>query len=218
VRPFGLHGLSATLRESRTGLAGFAKVEAMNVRFVVAAVAVAALAFAGYQAALVFSSARASEPSAAAAPAPPAPAASGASAPVGGTAPYAAKAADQYAAGADAPFDPAVARRITVEQVKARLDKGDKILFVDTRADIPDVMIRGAVQVPEDKLDTWARTVSKNALIVIYCTCADEATAAREVIALQKSGFRRAYALRDGLAAWQADDLPTEQPRRGPAN
>lgn len=131
-----------------------------------------------------------------------------------GTMPYEVQRAEQYIQGADAPFDPAVARRITAEDVKKRLDGGQKVLFIDTRPDPEGAMIEGAVQVTEDRIGDWAKTASKSAFVVIYCTCADEATAAREVLALQKLGFKHAFALRDGLLAWEALGLPTQLPRR----
>lgn len=183
----------------------------MNVRMLLAAVVVAALAFAGYQAVQMVKP----EPKAPELPAPAPPVdIARESTGSAGTQPYEVRAAEQLQPGADAPFERDVARRITVDEVKQRLDRGQKIHFVDTRAEIPDVMIEGAVQVPEDRLEAWAKAVPRNASIVVYCTCANEATAVREVLALQKLGFRNAYALRDGLAAWQSFDLPTQRPVR----
>lgn len=134
-----------------------------------------------------------------------------------GTMPYQVQRAEQYVEGTDAPFDPAVARRITAADVKKRLDAGQQVVFIDTRPDPEGAMIEGAVQVTEDRIGDWGRTAPKSAFIVIYCTCADEATAAREVLALQKLGFKHAFALRDGLLAWEALGLPTQQPRRADA-
>ena len=115
---------------------------------------------------------------------------------------------------ANAPFDPAVARRITVDEVKARLDRGEKILFVDTRAEIPDKIVKGATVVTPDRLAAWAAKTPKSAVVVVYCTCSHEATAEAEVLELQKRGFKSAYALLDGLIAWEALGLPTEPPPR----
>jgi rhodanese-related sulfurtransferase len=186
----------------------------MNLRVILVAVVVLALAAAAYQAAMLFRTPHPAAPAAAPAPAPsPAPPAVTTTA---GTKPYEVKAAEEFAPGIDAPFDATVARRITVEQVEQRLDAGKKVVFIDTRADIPDVMIKGAVRVTEDAIEAWGARNPKASFVVIYCTCANEATAAREVIALQKLGFEHAYALRDGLAAWQSFDLPTEQPPHEP--
>lgn len=184
----------------------------MNVRNLLAAVIVAAFAVALYEAALLVRTPAPQAP----APASPAPHAEPPRDPAtpAGLQPSEVRSAEELQPGADAPFDPDVARRITVEGVKRRLDRGEKVVFVDTRAEIPDVMIEGAAQVPEDKLEAWAKRVPRDSFVVAYCTCANEATAAREVLALQRLGFRHAFALRDGLMAWQSYDLPTAPPRR----
>src|SRR5262245_59112681 len=112
----------------------------MNVRIVFGAIAAIAVAFAGYQAYLI------ARPAPPPPPAPP-PAAAPAAAPLPVPAPTEIASADALLSpGADAPFDPDVARRITVEEVKTRLDKARKVVFVDTRHEIPDVLIKGAVQ------------------------------------------------------------------------
>jgi adenylyltransferase/sulfurtransferase len=116
--------------------------------------------------------------------------------------------------GHDVPFDPVVARRVTAAEVKTMLDAGKHVHLVDTRGGIEGPIVAGAVVVPEAELEAWARTVAKTSTIVVYCACAREATAEREVLALQKLGFRHAYALLDGLLGWEAAGLPTEQARR----
>lgn len=73
-------------------------------------------------------------------------------------------------AGEAAPaFDPGVARRITPDEVKRRRDAGEKAIIVDTRS-AGSVIAKGAVRVPNDRIDTWAKDIPKNALIVTYCT------------------------------------------------
>jgi len=67
-------------------------------------------------------------------------------------------------------FDPAVARRMTIEDVQKHRKAGDKIIVVDARAQETDVIIPGAVHVPNDAIDTWAKGTPKDALIVAYCS------------------------------------------------
>jgi hypothetical protein len=67
-------------------------------------------------------------------------------------------------------FDPAVARRITPEDVKKRMDAGEKTIIVDSRSSTGDTIIKGAVHVPNAKLDAWAKDIAKDTLIVSYCT------------------------------------------------
>jgi rhodanese-related sulfurtransferase len=107
-------------------------------------------------------------------------------------------------------LDPKVARRITIDELRKRIDAGEKPIIVDARSGFTGPMIKGAVRVPGDKLEAWAKTVSKDAFIVTYCTCPAEHTAANHVIQLQKYGFTNAYALLGGLSAWQNALLPVE--------
>jgi hypothetical protein len=67
-------------------------------------------------------------------------------------------------------FDPAVVRRITPEEVQQRRDAGEKPIILDARASVGDVIARGAVHVPNERIETWAKDVPKGALIVAYCT------------------------------------------------
>lgn len=77
-----------------------------------------------------------------------------------------ARAADPAPAAA---FDPAVARRISIQELTKRLDAGTKVVIVDSRGSVDGSMIKGAVHVPNDDLETWAKTVAKDTLIVTYC-------------------------------------------------
>ena len=67
-------------------------------------------------------------------------------------------------------FDPAVARRITPDEVQERLKAGEKPIMLDARASVGDVVAPGAVHVPSDRLEAWAKDVPRKSLIVAYCT------------------------------------------------
>ena len=67
-------------------------------------------------------------------------------------------------------FDPAVARRVTPEEVEKRRTAGEKPIFLDTRTRAGDDKVKGAVHVPNDRVETWAKDVPKGAFIVTYCT------------------------------------------------
>jgi len=73
---------------------------------------------------------------------------------------------------ADTPtaFDPGVARRITPEEVQKRRQHGEKAIILDTRPSPSDAIIKGAVHVPNDRIESWAKDAPKDALIVTYCT------------------------------------------------
>jgi hypothetical protein len=67
-------------------------------------------------------------------------------------------------------FDVAVARRIDAAEVKQKLDAGEKIIILDTRAGVSGPVAKGAEHVTYDKIEDWAKTHKKDALIVAYCT------------------------------------------------
>jgi rhodanese-related sulfurtransferase len=114
------------------------------------------------------------------------------------------------AAAAKSDFDPAIARRLKVEDLKKRLDAGEKARYIDTRYSPTGAIIKGAEIVTFDKVGAWSANVPKDTFIVTYCTCHNEATSGRAVLELQKLGYTNAYALFGGLAAYQSANLPTE--------
>jgi hypothetical protein len=67
-------------------------------------------------------------------------------------------------------FDRNVARRIKPEELQQRRTHGEKAIILDTRGVPTDVTARGAVHVPNDRIEAWAKDVPKDAFIVAYCT------------------------------------------------
>lgn len=135
---------------------------------------------------------------------------------VGAQMPVAATGADRVGSPTQV-LDVNVARRISADDVKKRMDAGETAILVDARSVFSGPMIKGAVQVPGEKLAAWAKEIPKDAFIVTYCTCPAEHSAANHVVQLQKYGFTNAYALLGGLRAWQDALLPTEPgPQQAP--
>lgn len=64
--------------------------------------------------------------------------------------------------------------RITVAELKSRLDGGAKILILDVRSRSSyassDVAIKGAVRIAPDELNERARELPVDSEIVTYCT------------------------------------------------
>lgn len=64
--------------------------------------------------------------------------------------------------------------RISVDEVKRRLDSGESIAFVDARADDAwrkaELQIPGSIRVPPDEADAHLDEIPKHRLIVSYCT------------------------------------------------
>ena len=87
------------------------------------------------------------------------------------------------------------------QELKQRLEKGEKIIVVDARHSLNGQIIKGAVHVPTDNLAEWAKNVDKDAVIVTYCTCPHDEAAEKEVRDLTDMGFRNAYSLTGGMDA-----------------
>ena len=66
------------------------------------------------------------------------------------------------------------ATRVTVDEVKQRLDRGEELVFVDTRNPQAwgeaDTKLPGAVRVPADEVEQHLREIPKDRTIVTYCT------------------------------------------------
>jgi rhodanese-related sulfurtransferase len=64
--------------------------------------------------------------------------------------------------------------RISKEDVKRRLDFGEQIVFLDTRADDAwrkaDAQIPGSMRVPPDAVERHLHEIPREGLIVTYCT------------------------------------------------
>lgn len=102
--------------------------------------------------------------------------------------------------------------KITAKDLKQRLDKGEKITILDARSNLGGQILKGALHVPMDKLEEWAKDVAKNAVIVTYCTCPNDESADSEVQKLREMGFKNAYALSGGLDAARSAGLEVVTP------
>ena len=64
--------------------------------------------------------------------------------------------------------------RVTVDEVKARIDRGEPIAFVDSRSVASwggsDVQIKGSIRVPPDEAGQHLSKVPKGRSVVTYCT------------------------------------------------
>ena len=101
---------------------------------------------------------------------------------------------------------PEEAPRISAEELAELLDGSDPPLVLDVRsrsgyARFP-YGIAGEVSVRPDEAADWAREHAPGQMIVTYCTCANEGTAARAALQLISQGHD-ARALKGGLEGWR---------------
>lgn len=101
--------------------------------------------------------------------------------------------------------------RIDVPTLAAWRAEGRPVRVADVRARSAfqaGRVLPGAEHVPPDAVDEWAQGLDDGEVVVTYCTCPREATAARVVRHLRSLGWE-AHALVGGLDAWEADGHPT---------
>lgn len=101
---------------------------------------------------------------------------------------------------------------MTAKELKGRLDKGEKVIIIDARHDLAGQIIKGAVHVPIEKLDDWAKAADKSAVIVTYCTCPHDEAADAEVVKLKQMGFKNSYSLAGGMDAARAAGIEIVTP------
>jgi membrane protein DedA with SNARE-associated domain/rhodanese-related sulfurtransferase len=104
--------------------------------------------------------------------------------------------------------------RITVEDVKAALDRGDRPFIVDLRHMLEFVVdprtVPTAVRISPDELPARHAEIPRDREIVLYCTCPSEATSAKVAMDLRRIGITKVRPLQGGLKAWQDQGYPMD--------
>jgi Fe-Mn family superoxide dismutase len=117
-----------------------------------------------------------------------------------------------------APVDAAGAPIERVEELKARIDRGEEIVLLDVclREDLPrkaDALPRARWRDPE-RVAEWAAELSRAVPVVAYCLYGFQVSQ-EAAVELRKRGID-ARSLSGGIAAWRASGYPTE-PAESPA-
>jgi membrane protein DedA with SNARE-associated domain/rhodanese-related sulfurtransferase len=123
--------------------------------------------------------------------------------------------------------------RISVEELRRQIEQGDAPVIVDVRSTTAHSLearrIPGAVNVPVQDAARHLSELPRDREIILYCSCPNEASAAKVARLLMNNGFRRVRPLKGGLEAWidaghpveafaipapgAADPPPTPQPK-----
>jgi rhodanese-related sulfurtransferase len=106
----------------------------------------------------------------------------------------------------------AVKHEMAAPDLKARLDKGEKIVVIDARTSLNGQILKGAIHVPVASIGEWAKDKSKDTVVVTYCTCPHDEAAKSEVEHLRAMGFTEAYTLAGGLSAAQTAGIEVVAP------
>lgn len=98
--------------------------------------------------------------------------------------------------------------RIGVAEAQALVAQGLSPLFVDVRSetsrDADGRSLPGAVALPLNRLEELAPTLPRDRLLILYCNCPNEVSAAQAAHRLMALGWPRALALQGGLDGWSA--------------
>jgi len=108
--------------------------------------------------------------------------------------------------------------KISVDELKKRMDAGDPITVVDVRHPLamgldPEA-IPGALNFSLEEVEYRHHELPRDREIVLYCTCPNEISSARTAMLLKKKGIHRVRPLEGGLDAWRARNFPVD--RRAP--
>lgn len=96
--------------------------------------------------------------------------------------------------------------RISVEELRRQIEEGAAPVIVDVRSSTAQAIERhripGAVHVPVKDAAQHLSELPRDREIILYCSCPNEASAARVARLLMNHGFRRVRPLKGGLEAW----------------
>ena len=96
--------------------------------------------------------------------------------------------------------------RISVEELRQQMDGEPAPVIVDVRSTTAQTLelrrIPGAVHVPVQEAARHLSDLPRDREIILYCTCPNEASAAKVARLLMNSGFQRVRPLKGGLEAW----------------
>ena len=102
--------------------------------------------------------------------------------------------------------------RIDVHELRALMEAGEAIDLIDVRGrnagQLDPRRIPGAVVMHLDEIEAGKFVSARDRQIIVYCSCPNEASAAKAVQLLHGHGYLRARPLRGGLDAWVAADRP----------
>jgi rhodanese-related sulfurtransferase len=104
--------------------------------------------------------------------------------------------------------------RITVDELRQKLDAGETPLIFDLRSTVAveqdPVLIQGAIHLSMDDIAERQEEFPRDRDIIVYCSCPNEVSSARVALRLQRKGFTRVRPLLGGIDAWREQNHPVE--------
>jgi len=110
--------------------------------------------------------------------------------------------------------------RITAEELRHLVDSGRQPVIIDVRSraerELDARSIPGALALEVEELERLIDSLPADRDVIFYCTCPNEASAARAAKKLIDRGYTRVRPLRGGLEAWIAAGYAIELRTRAP--
>ena len=106
------------------------------------------------------------------------------------------------------------ATRITVDEAKERIDRGEPLAFIDARNpeawSEANTKLPGALRVPAGELDEHIHEIPRDRAVITYCTCPNEGSSAGVAQKLAEKGWKNVHPLYGGFDAWQRAGYPVD--------
>jgi membrane protein DedA with SNARE-associated domain/rhodanese-related sulfurtransferase len=110
--------------------------------------------------------------------------------------------------------------KITVDELKQRMDAGDPMTVVDVRhplaVELDPETIPGAMNFLMEEIEHRHQEIPRDRDIILYCSCPNEVSSARAALLLRKKGIHRVRPLEGGLDAWRERKYPIERREQKP--
>ncbi len=99
--------------------------------------------------------------------------------------------------------------KLTVAEVKRRMDRGERFAFVDARSSEEcrsmDAMLPGATRMLVTEVDKRLKAIPQGRTIITYCACPNEESSTQVALELMRRGFLHVHPLIGGIDAWRAN-------------
>ena len=104
-------------------------------------------------------------------------------------------------------------------ELRALIEAGEPIELIDVRGrdanKLDQRRIPGALIMHLDEIEAGRFAGARDRQIIVYCSCPNEASAAKAVRLLHGHGYLRARPLRGGLDAWMASERSVDSAVQG---
>lgn len=102
--------------------------------------------------------------------------------------------------------------RISVSDLRKKQQAGEQLTILDLRSSAAleedPAIIPGAIHITLEQIKSGNHQFPRDKEVVVYCSCPNEATAARVALLLQRSGFKNVRPLLGGIDAWREQKYP----------